>query len=200
MFLPAPVDVRRSVDARTVADSRTTRDRSLQHSTGDGSRQRRRDLDPVGSVATHPSTAKAKDGQRLPAKRTALIYAIDASGSRDVSILHLSELLAHKGWQLAGVHTDADGSVHPSTRPGLAMALARLRSGAATAFVLDEHTYESMPDCLWLRVAVQFASGALCVAADDPAAVGEADAPGPEAVATFVQVVRPLGLCREDEG
>jgi hypothetical protein len=200
VFLPAPVDVRRSVDARAVADSRTTRDRSLQHSTGDSSRQRRRDLDPVGSVAAHLSTAKAKDGQRLPAKRTALIYATDASGSQDASILHLSEFLTRRGWRLAGVHTDADASVLLSERPGLATALAQLRCGAATVFVIDERTYESLPDCLWLTVAVQLTGGTLCVAADDPAAVSEACAPDMEAVAAFAEVVRPLGLCREDEG
>lgn len=200
MFLPAPVDVRRSVDARAVADSRTTRDRSLQHSTGDSSRQLRRDLDPVSSVAAHPSTAKAEDRQRLPAKRTALIYAIDVSGSQDASTLYLSEFLTRRGQRLVGVHVDGDRSVHLSARPGLATALAQLRRGAATAFVLGKPTYESMQDCLWLRVAVQCASGALCMAADDPLAVGEADAPGLKAVTAFAEIVRPLGLCREDEG
>lgn len=201
MFLPAPVDVRRSVGMRTVTGPSVKADLQARCTTADdGSRPCGTDSDVVNSVAAHPSATGATGVERLLEEDAALIYAIDTFGPQSAPISNLCEFVTRRGWRLAGVHTDVDGSVHPSERPGLAAALTQLRFSAATAFVLNARTYGSAPDCLWLRVAVQCAGGVLHVVPDDPAPGGEAAASGLATVVAFAQIVRPLGLGCEDEG
>ncbi len=201
MFLPAPVDIRRSVGMRTVTGPSVETGLQARCTTaGDDSRPRGADLDAANSVAAHPSATGAPSVERLIEEDAALIYAVDSSGPQAALTSSLCAFVTRGGWRLAGVHTDADGSVHPAERPGLATALAQLRSGAATAFVLNARTYESTPDCLWLRVAVLCAGGVLHMVPDAPATGGEAAASGPEAVAAFARIARPLGLGCEDEG
>lgn len=194
MFLPAPVDGRRSVGASAVAGSST----DVNLAVGDESHRRRVYPDADDTAALRP-LAETHDVECNAEGAAAVIYTISTLSPQPAPVW-LRAFVTCKGWPLAGVHTDADGSVHPSEQPGLAAALTQLRSSAANAFVLDEGAYTSTPDCLWLKIAVQCAGGVLCVAGDDRATGGEAAAPDLEAVAAFVQVARPLGLHREDEG
>lgn len=201
MFLPAPVDIRRSVGVRTVTGPSVEADLQARCTTADDdSRHRGTDPDAVSSVEAHPSATGVTGVQRPLEEGAALIYAIDTFGAQSAPISNLCEFVTRRGWRLAGVHTDVDGSVHPSERPGLAAALAQLGFTAATAFVLNARTYGSTPDCLWLRVAVQCAGGVLHVVPDAPATGGEAAASGLATVVAFAQIVRPLGLGCEDEG
>jgi len=193
VFLPAPVDGRRSVGASAAAGSST----DLNLAVGDESHRRRAYPDADDSVALRP-VAETQDAERNAGEVASLIYTISTLSPQPAPA-SLHAFMARRRWRLAGVHADADGSAHPSERPGLAAALTQLRSRAANAFVLDERTYTSTPDCLWLKIAVQCAGGALCVVGDHPAAGGETAAPGLEAVVAFAQVVCPLGSHREDE-
>lgn len=194
VFLPAPVDGRRSVGASAVAESST----DVNLAVGDEPHRRR-----VYPDAAYPAALRLlpemQDVECNAEAAAGLIYTVSTLSPQPVPV-SLRAFMTRRGWRLAGVHTDADGSAHPSERPGLAAALKQLRSSAANVFVLGERAYTSMPDCLWLKIAVQCAGGVLCVAGDDPAAGGEAAAPDLEAVAAFVQVVRPVGLHREDQG
>ncbi|MGH3493326.1 MAG: hypothetical protein ACRDQ1_08825 [Sciscionella sp.] len=196
MFLPESVDVRRSDGAHAVAGSIADPDFSAQRAAGGEFRERGPYRDAVDPVAVRALARDAQDAERVPDENSALIYVIGTSDLQSGPVLRLGEFVTRRGWRLSGVCADADGSAHPCKRPGLATALAGLRSGAASALVLDERTCASLLDGLWMRVAVQQAGGVLCVAADDPADGDVAAASsGLEAVATFVQIVH-----REDAG
>jgi hypothetical protein len=173
---------------------------SAKRAASDESHRRGTLLDAVDGVALLPSATKAEGVERTHEKDAALIYTVGRLGLSSALVSDLDEFAARRGWRLAGVHTDADGSAHPSKRRGLAAALVQLRAGVATLLVLDERTYESMPDCLWLKVAVHCAGGVLCVAGDDHASDDKAAVSNVGPVAMFMQMVRPLGLCREAVG
>lgn len=196
MFLPAPVDVRRSDGAHAVAGSRADPDFSAQRAAGGEFRERGPCRDAVEPVAVRGLARDAQDAKRVPDENSALIYIIGTSDPQSGPVLRLGEFVTRTGWRLAGVCADANGSAQPRKLPGLATALAGLRLGAASALVLDERTYTSLLDSLWLRVAVQQAGGVVCVAADDPVDGDAAAASlGLKPVATFVQIVH-----REDAG
>ena len=197
MFLPAPVDINRSVGVPATAHARTIPSSSTHSTVGDESRRWRTRSNAGGLVAVRPAAANAVDA--IPSQSAALIYTIGMPTPQFGAVSHLGEFAAHRGWQLAGVHADAE-SAHTSKRPGLAAALAQLRVGTAAVLVLDQRTKASTPDRLSLRITVQHVGGMLCVAADDVAGKGEVAAMGFETVAAFVQIVSPLELCREDAG
>lgn len=196
MFLPASVDVRRSDGAHAVAGSRANPDFAAQCVAGGECRERGPHRDAVDPVALRGLACNAQNAERVPDENSALIYVIGTSDPQSGPVLRLGEFVTRRGWRLAGVCADAGGSAHPRKLPGLATALAGLRLGAASVLVLDECTYTSLLDGLWLRVAVQQAGGVVCVAADDPVDGDAAAASlGLKPVATFVQIV-----CREDAG
>lgn len=200
MLLPEPVVVRRSDGALAVASSRTIPDFSAQRATGDGTCHREAHPASNDADVARCAAVKAEGADHAGEEMPALIYAIGELSSQSDLVSRLSEFVICRGWRVVGVHSDTDESVHPANRRGLAVALAQLRRGVATVLVLDECTYQSTPDGLWLRIAVQCVGGVLCVVADDHMSGGEVATPGVQAGSAFAQNVRPLGSHREDLG
>jgi hypothetical protein len=135
-------------------------------------------------------------------RHAALIYAIDTPGAGPAS--RLRDFVAARAWSLVEICLDIDATTHPALRPGLGTALERLHSGVATALVLDEDTYEAMPDCLWLKVAVQNSGGVLRLARVEVGAEASAalETRGRTigAVAAFRGAGSPFGACPKDVG
>ena len=135
-------------------------------------------------------------------QRAAVIYDV-STHPRQAAAFTVMDAVS-QGWSVADVCPDGDDSAHPSVRPGLRAALERLSSGAATALFLDEHTFKSMPDHVWLKAAVQNAGGVLFLVSAG-SEVGCTGAASERALATDAgrfrdALVRPVRPCREDMG
>jgi len=139
----------------------------------------------AASISVPPLAAEARGGRQVSAERVAVVYTAGASGREGYEAARLKQFGTGQGWRLLDAHFDPDDSAHPSKRPGLGLALEQLRFGVANALVVDEGVYASMPDCLWLKIAVQHAGGALCLMPD-----------GRKPIAAFLELLRPRGCVR----
>ena len=200
MCVPAPVHVSGSIGVPTMAGPRVNPGFSTRRAAGDASRPRERQPDVIDPLVARPVTAKRADANRSPMENNTLTYVIGKQDLQIGRVTYLGEFAVTGGWHLAGVRADADEERRPSRWPGLATALASLRTGSATLLVLDQNTYEPAPACLGLRVAVRHVGRVLCMVTGDAAGSAEVAVTGFEPGTTPMQVVRPSGSCREDLG
>jgi hypothetical protein len=91
----------------------------------------------------------------------AVIYAIGTPGCARTQVPDLRAYVAAESWVLFDICFDQDNAAHPADRPGLRLALDRIRLGSATILVLDKGVYASMPEPEWLSAAVRAAYGAI---------------------------------------
>jgi hypothetical protein len=194
VFPSAPGDTRRPVGVYAVGDSRVNPDVPTQ------SCQQETCLDEADFGTVHLSAANALGTDQTFEGCSPLVCAVGTVQPRSAPVLRLVKFTMGAGQRLAALHTDTGSSRHSAERPGLAMALAQLRSGAVTAFVLDKGAHESAPDCQRSGTAAQRTGGVLQVVSDTPATGGEAVKFSPKSLVAVAQAVRPLGSCGGDEG